>query len=526
LTLVSALGKEAQPEGTDEMSKFLASLSGGSGVAVTAAVGVVVVAGAAWTQFGAPRDAEVTPVIATGPAQEAVVTAPAVENVALPVETPEVDIARILPAFDEVRRESDGMTVIAGRAAPQARVQVLQNGIEIASAQADASGKFATLVMIPPDGQGHVLSLVEVLGEQTFASLDEIVLAPLAAPIVAEAVAREVVAAEAVAREVVAAEAVAREVVAAEAVAPESVAAEAVAPEGVVAVVPSEAPVTETVVAQADVDQEADVVPSPVEPVAKTALPESEPTPEVIAAQVVPDVQGKAVDQIEDITDDVSQAAETIVAEAIGSQTVISPVPQPQSQPQTPAAVAVSPAKTVAPQAVAVLKSTADGVELLNPNAPEVMDNVALDTISYSQVGDVQLSGRAQADTRAVRVYLNNDAVVSLDVGDDGRWRGDLPNVDEGIYTLRVDEVATDGTVTSRVETPFKRESPETLAAASAAQSGPIKAITVQQGATLWAIARERYGSGELYVRVFEANRDTIRNADLIYPGQIFDLPD
>jgi nucleoid-associated protein YgaU len=516
LTLVSALGKEAQPEGTDEMSKFLASLSGGSGVAVTAAVGVVVVAGAAWTQFGAPRDAEVTPVIATGPAQEAVVTAPAVENVALPVETPEVDIARILPAFDEVRRESDGMTVIAGRAAPQARVQVLQNGIEIASAQADASGKFATLVMIPPDGQGHVLSLVEVLGEQTFASLDEIVLAPLAAPIVAEAVAREVVAAEAVAREVVAAEAVA----------PESVAAEAVAPEGVVAVVPSEAPVTETVVAQADVDQEADVVPSPVEPVAKTALPESEPTPEVIAAQVVPDVQGKAVDQIEDITDDVSQAAETIVAEAIGSQTVISPVPQPQSQPQTPAAVAVSPAKTVAPQAVAVLKSTADGVELLNPNAPEVMDNVALDTISYSQVGDVQLSGRAQADTRAVRVYLNNDAVVSLDVGDDGRWRGDLPNVDEGIYTLRVDEVATDGTVTSRVETPFKRESPETLAAASAAQSGPIKAITVQQGATLWAIARERYGSGELYVRVFEANRDTIRNADLIYPGQIFDLPD
>ncbi|MGR3529772.1 MAG: LysM peptidoglycan-binding domain-containing protein, partial [Sulfitobacter sp.] len=45
-------------------------------------------------------------------------------------------------------------------------------------------------------------------------------------------------------------------------------------------------------------------------------------------------------------------------------------------------------------------------------------------------------------------------------------------------------------------------------------------------GATLWAIARERYGDPFLYVRVFEANRDSIRDPDLIYPGQVFDLPD
>jgi nucleoid-associated protein YgaU len=115
---------------------------------------------------------------------------------------------------------------------------------------------------------------------------------------------------------------------------------------------------------------------------------------------------------------------------------------------------------------------------------------------------------------------------VNLQVDGQGRWRGDLPDVDEGVYTLRVDEVAEDGSVTSRVETPFKRESPEILAAATADFDGPIKAITVQKGATLWAIARDRYGKGELYVRVFEANRDSIRDPDLIYPGQIFDLPD
>ena len=50
--------------------------------------------------------------------------------------------------------------------------------------------------------------------------------------------------------------------------------------------------------------------------------------------------------------------------------------------------------------------------------------------------------------------------------------------------------------------------------------------ITVQPGNTLWAISRERYGRGILYVQVFDANKDKIRDPNLIYPGQIFDLPD
>jgi nucleoid-associated protein YgaU len=47
----------------------------------------------------------------------------------------------------------------------------------------------------------------------------------------------------------------------------------------------------------------------------------------------------------------------------------------------------------------------------------------------------------------------------------------------------------------------------------------------VQPGATLWAIAEEKLGDGVLYVAVFEANRDLIRDPDLIYPGQVFRIP-
>jgi nucleoid-associated protein YgaU len=49
--------------------------------------------------------------------------------------------------------------------------------------------------------------------------------------------------------------------------------------------------------------------------------------------------------------------------------------------------------------------------------------------------------------------------------------------------------------------------------------------VTVQPGFTLWAIAQGQYGEGVMYVQVWQANRDRIRDPDLIYPGQVFALP-
>lgn len=283
------------------------------------------------------------------------------------------------------------------------------------------------------------------------------------------------------------------------------------------------------------------LAPLPVQ-VAEADLPPQSETPDAPAPETVqtptqqnnaPEVETAATDlQTAPVTLPVGEGAEQIIAQA--------PLDDTPSQPQTPEDVAqvdvqtvpvTQTAETVAesqeePQQVTVLKTTDDGVELLNTPQPEAMQNVALDTISYSEAGDVQLAGRAQPDTQSVRVYLDNDSVISLPVDDSGRWRGDLPGVDEGVYTLRVDEVSQTGTVTSRVETPFKREAPEVLAQAAAAQEGPIKQITVQRGATLWGIAEDRYGDGLLFVNVFEANADTIRDPNLIYPGQIFTLPD
>ncbi len=184
-----------------------------------------------------------------------------------------------------------------------------------------------------------------------------------------------------------------------------------------------------------------------------------------------------------------------------------------------------------APAGQTVLLSDPDGVRVMQAAGPEdagpdVTATVALDAITYSGAGQVELSGRAAGGNR-VRIYLDNAPVAVARVAPDGNWRADLSGVDTGVYTLRIDEIDTAGTVLSRVESPFKREEAAALASVEAAgDAGKPAAVTVQPGSTLWAISRAAYGDGVLYVRVFEANRDRIRDPDLIYPGQVFTLPE
>jgi nucleoid-associated protein YgaU len=48
---------------------------------------------------------------------------------------------------------------------------------------------------------------------------------------------------------------------------------------------------------------------------------------------------------------------------------------------------------------------------------------------------------------------------------------------------------------------------------------------TVLAGDSLWAISEQWYGDGNLFGRIFEANRDQILDPDLIYPGQVLRIP-
>ena len=177
-------------------------------------------------------------------------------------------------------------------------------------------------------------------------------------------------------------------------------------------------------------------------------------------------------------------------------------MPQPQEQETAPKIIVADAVKAVVVQ------------DEKFERGPDVVQDLSLDTINYSQEGNVVITGRGTTD-QSVRVYVDNKP-VSLGRVESGNWSFEIPEIKEGVYTLRVDAVDQSGDVTERVESPFQRVTPDQVEGA----------ITIQPGFTLWQLAELKYGSGDRFVQIYEANKDIIKDPNMIFPGQVFELPD
>lgn len=174
------------------------------------------------------------------------------------------------------------------------------------------------------------------------------------------------------------------------------------------------------------------------------------------------------------------------------------------------------------PLAVVMPREGGGEVRVLQQPEPETAlraGRLRLETVQYAMDGRVVLAGYGTAGYR-VRLYLNNAVIGSAVVSADGRWRFQPDAmIEPGLYELRIDEVDNNGSVQARLETPFNSQP---LLTAEAGE----QILVVQPGHNLWTIARRTYGKGWLYTTIFQANNDQIRDPHLIYPGQVFVLPE
>jgi len=56
-------------------------------------------------------------------------------------------------------------------------------------------------------------------------------------------------------------------------------------------------------------------------------------------------------------------------------------------------------------------------------------------------------------------------------------------------------------------------------------QPAAVTTYTVVKGDSLSKIAKRLWGDASLWPRIHEANRDMIKNPDLIHPGQVLNIP-
>lgn len=103
---------------------------------------------------------------------------------------------------------------------------------------------------------------------------------------------------------------------------------------------------------------------------------------------------------------------------------------------------------------------------------------------------------------------LNEDAKEGFDV----------------IVSIKLKQYRDFGTKTCVVK--FADKKLTTTNTRSATTAPKIKSYTVKKGDCLWNIAKKYYGNGSKYTLIFNANKSKIQNPNLIYPGQVFTIPD
>lgn len=391
------------------------------------------------------------------------------------------------PAFDLVRVPPDGLATVAGRAEAGAEVAILVDGQELAKTSANGRGEFVALFDLAASDSPREMRLRSVSGAQMLDSAESVIIAPFAAA-------------------------------------------------------------------------------------TDTAMPDTTMRADMRAEMAAVAVDGAMPGATEALADAGDAASAVATGGAVATSILrtaeaggdVDTGAQPQGDPATESATgntAENTADMPEPAAVAptVMIATDEGVKVLQQPGTEA-GRLRIDAVSYDPEGRVFVSGRG-APGQVVRLYLMGALKAEADIGPDGQWRQELSDVAPGRYTLRADQVDANGQVSQRAEIPFHREDvavlaglstggattpnvepdtivqdPPSVAPLSAAPSAPaqppavpakrITSVTVQPGNTLWGIASATYGDGVMYVRVFDANKSQIRDADLIYPGQIFVLPE
>ncbi|MEM7423543.1 MAG: LysM peptidoglycan-binding domain-containing protein, partial [Pseudomonadota bacterium] len=366
------------------------------------------------------------------------------------------------PSFDLVRVSPDGQTVIAGRAMPDQVVEILIGGQLVEEVRADRNGQFVSVLFANAATEPRSLELRTLVPNEPEP-------ADTTVPAVTEDAERAVDLSDGD---------------------PAPLTTNPEAPRGTE--VPENAVTPDIALSgPAPKTPGSDDGPEPV--VGGQADPAIAGTPLSLAAAEAPSLSGPGA------SSQAHQTARSGSRYAVSAPVIILPAAQDTDVPT-------------------LVELDRRDLKLLQPSDRDIR-GVVLDSITYGETGDVILSGRG-IPPRAIRIYANAVPVGIARVGQDGVWTYALPEAGANdIKLFRMDEIDDAGGVTSRVEAPFqyRRFSPQVLRE---------RRVVVQRGDALWRIAEQYYGEGIRYSMIYGANTELIRDPDLIYPGQVFSIPE
>ncbi|MEM8878690.1 MAG: LysM peptidoglycan-binding domain-containing protein [Pseudomonadota bacterium] len=196
--------------------------------------------------------------------------------------------------------------------------------------------------------------------------------------------------------------------------------------------------------------------------------------------------------------------------------------------------------------------------------APVLIRTVDVRPAGAGAQNEVVVAGSAPAGV-PIRIYLQDLQVGEAVSSETGDWTVRFEQeMSPGRYVLRADQIdPNSGNVVSRAQTRFRRAAivaegtaaPQATNQQQSAQTGSESGVvtsnqadatesggqpalrgtpagdeeadvSVVRGDSLWRISRNSYGRGIHYTVIFEANRSQITDPNLIFPGQVFTIPE
>ncbi|MDK1384898.1 LysM peptidoglycan-binding domain-containing protein [Sinorhizobium sp. 8-89] len=167
--------------------------------------------------------------------------------------------------------------------------------------------------------------------------------------------------------------------------------------------------------------------------------------------------------------------------------------------------------RALATAAAEASKAAADALTVLKSSQRDPASVAAALTKVEGTVGPALTRQSAVAEA-----VVRPDAETATDAA-----KPSEPSMAEGAGSAAAAPATDEATAAASVEAPGQ---PTTI------EQAPLKesktSVIIRRGDTLWQISRRVYGAGVRYTTIYLANREQIENPDLIRPGQVFGVPD
>lgn len=152
--------------------------------------------------------------------------------------------------------------------------------------------------------------------------------------------------------------------------------------------------------------------------------------------------------------------------------------------------------------------------QVLSGQGPEP-GTLGIGSVDYDSNGHAMIAGTAKPGTE-ISLSLDGVHLGTAVAGSDGRWTLHTDHMPNKPGTFKLETLSKSGAITGSMQTAF---APRDVGAVEPGH------VVVAQGECLWLIARRVYGRGIDYSLIYRANQASIRDPNLVYPGQRLALP-